>query len=1760
MPEDFVAQWNAHVGRVESGLLNVRRSSAISLMPVVERAAGKPTVLNLHMDLNNTVPLVLKADLSEVIGEHTAVLPTLTLKKNTPPLTIDGVEFTFAETGHEAYLEIYEKTEYFSRIKLSLSSFALSPVFPKFRELHTALRNLSGKEVDKEWDTFVGVSNRMDSYKPTVVSPDFYLELVYENRSMARDAVWLMTLVAGAPPGAQVDNFPVQVTHSPFSISRFGKPTIDPEAGEMLAQWLSNDPEGAQWRFAVETVALQFPPQAIGEAMERGQRFWGAGQTSPIDDAKPVQQRFSRCTTLTVRPSRLPRRYTVHPVDLFSTLKDAQLERMTTEVGYPLELTYARTERSIHTVVISEVGAMMGRPTIALAPVVTTTQGVPGWLIDALSDGLARWCAAQTQQLLALRATYVLLRRQHLANRATFSNRLAVFVLKDATHADKPLNLIEDLSARLRSTNEGAGPVYPLAIDRLPEGFEQEPWVSAFLGAPGNVDNARRLPIGLLYTVEFASELRGVLRNPVTDSVVLTDLSLSALGASGNVKASFDNDRTTFEISSSDGQAWRIVKSRIGRIAAAWNRARHVVVYGRSTVPSRQFLDEQGSAAHQGRPLLRKIEEYIEIIEPNRIFSAEGSSASNKCGCLHSFCFATQRIYVNGAWGRDLDDHSGYQIPLYNADDSTGFYVKPWLGPVAFDANEALVNHWHEHPQDVYFYSNSEKDTHSDPDQWPAVAGVDYQTKPTFINAAPTVSAKDLLGRKIVPDYTLAAVEDPRFSMRVTPQGQANIAHGRSDKGLLAALQTVHIERTSATSRADLQSPAFPKADVENLRQAVGDAAEARTIEAVVNSLLKDIQTLQTFINAGDCDTFKARLKVQIRLAFDDAKKSVSQVSDRAGDLTTQAGALAEALADAQIKGFEHWLDQALNGAGFKAAVRDLADQQLQTLRQLVDQLDPANPANLKAMTVFLRQELAALNASVLRLIEPLRGIGRTLHRYASVVDHALAGRPLVSAIADARTTVDTFLSGVPAEQRQAIEGWIAPTRQTLDALAQLIGPIKQQLDAVQRHPSQVVLGALAMNLRQWVVEGETTLHDASKALEDFANKINGIEVGESLSEAYKESLKPLLEALSLRASAFEKAARATCTPLYHAAEAVVGLRQTLIKRTPGTWVTLKRVKQQIDVIDAAGTLADIQLAVRELDNLIGNLQDYCTGKTDPSFPGQYDAAFSQLDTVIHSTVADLKARLGIIKTDAMTAIAGGKADVINALESKRDELNALVDGLDCAVMDALQVFSKNMQAIIEQTTATLRHQMTYKAEALMNEVTQHYAEAARQFAETLPGAKGAASAALKSIRMLIEPPQIPHFSINTRQIECVFDDISTQIQTSPFVARLHELEGGIRDLGMALPVQGFQDSLKMLQLEGNRFGDVIKQAGIDFESLLKNFQLPKLPESAIRFSHQVDAQKRTASARVDIDHTFASTEQLFDIAGFSMDVRKPRLLANSRVEASESQTVTRTQARFGGDWIMNFGGQPLVTFRDANVQYSDSGGFTFDLDPRNVQPHPALLFITQIFQAKMPKLPEGVKIEKDSAGQPIGVSMAQESTVGPYEFGSLSIGEATIKSAFAVRFVNGQMSVVSAFDLGTSKSPVFMQVGPYGGGGWLNARAGLEPQGANKELAVNYVASMAVSVGSTRSFTLASVATGSYAIRLYLEATLSSDGGSRVAVGLMVNGSARLLGYLNAYLSLALEVEHSGGSMQGRGRIDIEIEICWCYSVRISRSVKQAI
>src|SRR5207237_10431311 len=114
--------------------------------------------------------------------------------------------------------------------------------------------------------------------------------------------------------------------------------------------------------------------------------------------------------------------------------------------------------------------------------------------------------------------------------------------------------------------------------------------------------------------------------DPVIDTphlVEATEASLarvyfSALGGWGSQEAKFDNRRQTIAAYVEMGRVSELRIERVGRIGVFWNRAKHVIVYRRSVVPAIQFADRQDP--HIGRPILRKVEEYVEFLEAFRRF------------------------------------------------------------------------------------------------------------------------------------------------------------------------------------------------------------------------------------------------------------------------------------------------------------------------------------------------------------------------------------------------------------------------------------------------------------------------------------------------------------------------------------------------------------------------------------------------------------------------------------------------------------------------------------------------------------------------------------------------------------------------------------------------------------------------------------------------------------------------------------------------------------------------------------------------------------------------------------------------------------------------------------------------------------------------------------------------------------------------------------------------------------------------------------
>ncbi|EPQ0974015.1 hypothetical protein NNU90_004259 [Citrobacter farmeri] len=1759
---ELTTAWQDLMKSIEAGWRCSRRSDRVSLLPIF----NDNNDLQLKFDVNGAVVVTFDSSQnsafrwtqSENNPDYSVRTATLSLRKRSQKTVyFDGLALTLAMSGHAVNLQLNKDTfDMYYELTLQLDSVSLSPVLAESNLHRSALRNMTAEEAGHEPHYFS--ANCGEGIVIADAQTKASLKIVCEGRQPGRDTTWTVTLEQAERVLTPRQGSAIQISHTPFIVSQLQPPTLAEEAGNIIAQWKSDDPDGAQWRFGIESVSLNFPPQAVGEAMVRGDRFRSAGQDNPIVTQKPIPFRFSRRTELTVRPSRVDRRYTVHPGDTLSVLRDAELTRMVSEMAYPLELTYQRTPELPRTVIVSEIARALGQPAIAL-PV-----SDKDFAMSPLLEAYFRSHAAITID--DLKARIKTLRTHHLAARQNFINRLARFTLKDANYPLRKLDLTEGLSAQLRSKKQGAVGVWP-----LPEGVSlddsQRKTLDDYVDDP---TLARKQPIGLLYSIEFASELMAVLRTPVTKEVRLLELTLSSLGATGAVQASFDEGRTQFDARVENGQLSRLVKTRYGRIATVWNKARHVVVYTRSTVPGAQFSGEQKSEEFLGRPLLRKMEEYIEILEPYRFFDGETSAAKNKPGCLHAFHFATQRIYVNGAWGHDVE--AGYEIPLFNELDSSGFYVKPWAGPVARAGGDELTQHWHDQPQHLYFFTNTKVGAGADTDKWEAQLAIDCDANYCF-GGMTRPETDELLRYQQVPSRTLQALANPRFSMPLRPEGVSNIVHGRGSEELVASIRTMQIERTRATRRVDLSTlPDDKDKNIASLIQHAIYSAELKSLDATLQSLFRDANQLWALYEGNNVTKFRERLQEQVKKVFDEcsarlniAVVKVAPGENEAIDRVKKALGLARSLSVPMVDELCAQGHAAIGDLLKKlSAIRD-PNLEVESVTSLLEERYLSLPVQ-----VFVRRSAESLNGAKVVITD--------LHNFCKEV--LIRVTRLWQALSDIMTRADKEYQSLlnvkesdalviaAKEYQRNMTDALRDGMKGVDDLSLILSALK--FPAQWQGPQHLrdLLTLSLTNLKQAGTTFTATLNNASEQIA----KLN--EVKEQQAKL-KELIPPVLTSLTAALSLLEdkkwQTIRETSTKLETVLATIDALQGNLLGNSKRMFfpqwqqecVAYRALAQKIkDETPINNELADFVAALEALNQTLIVPTFMSSSPFSTAFTDYWNREFIAITGVsnINSALTDLSTGLDTVNQQATTLLSHNVGVVHAELARRKDEVIALIDGLSEAGQ-WVEVANK-LQEQVAETIRQVREQFVDQAVRLFDQKSREYARAidtALKDANTvIAGALPEAGQAIKLMKLLSDPPQLPQLTIRTDNIEYVFDDLKDQIETSPFVARLREVDAGIKELGLTIPSCELNGNIVPASLQGINFAQIVRNTAIDFENYFKKFKLPELPDEAIRISHHIDPKTRSASIKAVIDHQFTSTESLFEIPPLSLDVRKPTLVATSDVDISPGEaTRTRTQALFSGDWILNFSGQPLVTFADARIQYSEASGFTFDLDPKNIEPHAALKFIGDVLRGAMPEVPPYVEIVKNKDGIPTGASVSQKQAFGPLEYGGVSLGQSVLASGFRLNMHDGRMQIETYFGIGEKASPVSMQIGVYGGGGWLTTRAAAVNK--NGKLTSEYEASIGVALVSTKTFNLAGVAEGSYAIRLFVEAGFSSNATQNFfSAGVQMTGSAKVLGYLTAYLNLLVQVEHRNGQMKGRGHLDISIEVCWCYTAHISRTVEQ--
>jgi len=1521
----------------------------------------------------------------------------------------------------------------------------------------------------------------------------------------------------------------------PYNFARVWPATFDEEAGLDFGYWRSDDPEGPQWRVPDATIEFDLPTQTVAEEMERGDRFWGIdndGNKAPyIDPTRPLKFRFAPPTHLRVRPSRVPRRYNRNINNLSDILDSAHVEAFSTELLYPIQLDF-----EVHgkpAIDIGESGSFIGQPSPNL-PLRKSDDGASRELAeDVFPADIAEWfmqaVAPMSSSLDRFQEQYDEMRWSQSGNRAQFVSRIAQFHVHDPSLPGRQLMLSDGLKAGLRTPEPGTAlhgksppgsmpfPMNPLPLPvDLDAEQKSDPKTKAFLASDGSWGNLEdgALRAGAIHTMEFPSELAAVLRAPAAVSAFIETLCFSVIGASGASSVSFDEGRTTFSVEISDGQVWRIRKIRLGRIALFWNKAKHVVVYERSVVPSWQFQRQQPNDDTFGWPILRKTEEYVEPIEMVRVFADEPEGARGSTAFANASEFVTPRIYVDGAWGRDLGH--GYEIPLWNPADTSGFYPKPHVAVAAHAGGGEASRLWHEGPEELYFYSNTQPGTGPDSDKWAPFHGVDLPANGPSRRGVLTntwlTSSSQVLDSVRIPSPRPGGLRRKRFDLRVRSDGPVDLQQGRGETPMLApGVDIVSLARTDETSVVATPTGSPIEQALAEVRPFNDAAGMIDSLRDEAATFLRDLPALYLKFQLAGCATLQA-------------------------EMTSRADALFQRMNDAAAKAFA---SVPTNGAA------DIDQQIARLQRELFDWTLP-DAQVFKTVVAEFRACLTQATNLLDSDLDKLQIAGRRLASAFDVCDQAIAlaevklVEALVSPITAAQDQITQIGTGV-SDFSTLVDEMLASDKAAFGAACKKVWTKAEAL-AVQVRAMNIPqlasllkrIDATLQAMAQVAHEGEATAVDhVDEFKNDMANAVKTI----------KTDLGSLSTALSDLHAQIVGASGNELGPLFdEIAKLCKDLRKALIDDAP--WDALDTARAAIrTAVDLAGA---------GVDNLSQKLER-CYEKWRTALSTKFAGLAKEFGVSLSALtlpVANLCAQLRQVTLRVNGHVS---AELATRQQAISDVIMQLTQACNAGA-DALEQKKQEIEARCRELVDAVEARVTGLVTSVIDEAT---VQKIAGWEKDLATYKDAAGKGLKLVQAIGSLPELPHLQFNADRVEYVFDDIKQQIETSPFAARLREIDSGLKELGLAVPVRQLLDQLVPDKLQNIDFNKIFRDlGGIDFRKLFRKFRLPELDNDNIKITHGIDKPTRSAWVKAVVTTSFKEPQEVFAAGPLSVQTAAMSLQAQTDVKvALDGQRTAETTGQMRSDWALDFSGARLVSFRDVTVTL-DGGRFHFDIRPDNIELHPALKFVSDIAKTIGEKIPPCIELVRDSRGVVSG-ARANLSTIikHPLSLGVVKIGQLVLVGGLALTLEEGcKFAVAAHMSVGTKSAPIFVQINLLGGGVWLETEARFV------DGAITYQGNLGLALGSMEAFNIAGVARGSYSLLLFAYAGFKSGAGASLRAGLSIQGNAQILGIVNAYVLLLLEVVHGDGKSQGHGLLDVEVEIGRWYSINVHKQVERSL
>lgn len=1228
----------------------------------------------------------------------------------------------------------------------------------------------------------------------------------------------------------------------------------------------------------------------------------------------------------------------------------------------------------------------------------------------------------------------------------------------------------------------------------------------ADLAIPDDPNTRHRLK-GALYWPIRSANVRGLLleQDGRASSGRLDQVALTALGAYGAQRVRFAGDRLGIESHSAQGRVSYHSVEVIGRIGCFWNRAKHVVIYERTVARRSRYAagSPEEQSALRGRAVIRKVAEYVEILEQERRYPDCPDGTPAHTGPTRAVRFRSRQIPVSEAWGRDIGN-LGWVLPLWRrpADPSNPSayeleFPKPQVSVELAGSSEDTLWCDIDNPEDLLFFAYTAPSANDQTDHWPVISGVDRVegTLPP-LRMAKTASADELDRPGTAPPDVLPMLAP--CTWRLAAGGaQSDVLAARANEALGAVIDVISMMRGGTrdiSAHTEVRDLSALQVLPDGLRQAADAAhAYASTLAGRV-----DNASLETLIQKRLTGELTARTGQNPAQLLKDWKHIAVKVAT-----FNPCQMLKDAVNTAITAHAQRWEQQA---GRWKAQLLDAASERGDAVQARIGVRIDGLIDDIRDGALLLDGGAAGFASQARgQLLDPLRTRLRELQ--------------------DALRTVDARVSQLSEDLPTRLQSDRQAVHRTLRAAFQEIDDYASS--AIER--GRWVRGKLATSkvpeIQAFADELDSTLYSIHTQRQLYASSVDAeLTAAESATDQVLVRVRAAVascavEATKLRAEVDQRMARLLDeidVQLASAEAAVAGLRDRVQRFRADAVGQLTRLKTNLQQAADPSTRRA----------LIDEAWDRRTDPPPPPPPPSLLELWSKL-------VKDARPLTEEFLDEQICPLLPKAGELQKLMKSVEEALQAIVNG------------SANVLRSID----TLRQQLAEGFDSV-----RQYGERQLQLAlAQLPAIRDRALALLRAVG---KPPELPGISFNLPRIEFRFDPRQLSVDITPLTSYFAQAGDYLKSLGLRIPTvklsgRGFE----MPDLDFDLSTLLPDFSGIKLKGLFERLKLPKAARDQIKLTHGIDRKRKLAWAQADVDMPLGGARTLFNAATVEVRLLSPVFVARSRLEIdSGGRTRTRSDARLQGDIQLLVAGTSLVRMRNCRILFDEGGDFEFKFDPRDLEFDGAMLFLTKLMaaipgsdSAFFPEL-----LERD--GRPYGIETKFDLVPPALQFGTFGISGLRIGMRLRLAMQDGEFRIGTRLSLGAPQDPFTITVFILGGSGWL--RLDTEYRPATR--AINSEVVVALGASATLAIRFGPIA-GSVQVFFGIRATFRSGAGAgfAIAVVLMLNGGVVIFGFVRVGLHVLLEIEYSSdGSLVGRGVVELEVRISRFFK----RSVRQRI